>query len=951
MEKPAALEVPIRGYTRLSIQTFKAWQILGFLLALGILAALIFPRQEMLVSFYVKKGLTDKALEELHRILKKDPRNISALLMVSELLEKKGEIPRSIKALERASRYRPGDPEILERLVHAYEWDRRPEKALRTLETLAVLRPDRLQVFSKLIDYYRYLGRPDMEVDAIVSFIRAAEKRPVEEQFPQLHLEGLEERILRNTLFTALTTEMESLSGKWISGPKDPLLGELLKGLYLLRFNEARTLALARDEREAGIGGEEGGLTRALELFVSTGKLEVGEEFAAYMDRAFGKGYDSRMKFATVLRWNGFSSMALKIVQALDRQFPGNPEILMALAETAREAGNFRVALAASRKLLKHRKDASDIYLLALREAFEAAPGPREAYPLARELAERSKGESSVVLELLDIALATGDLGIVEEAVGKAVSLKPGDPKILERAGEIYLWTGKPRKAYAVLKMAVEGSPGGRETLETLLDAAEATRDRGILESALSLARKQSPGDIRLLKRIGETYLSIGRPERAYSVFKRIAALQPKSRANTLRMLDAAEAWGKEPILSEAVLLARKRHPGDARLILRVAEMFLGLGKERRAINAYRDYLRLKPKDEEALRQLAKLYLWNNQGVEAARLFLALAKDRPRDLEIQREAALYCEEAGLPEEAYAIYSRLHQAHPENSSFTENLIRLALWTNRPGEAARLRGEISDGDPSDYRKAVIAGKSYLEAGRPLEGVRYLERARKLRAGDPSLLRMLIQAYEWTGDTGKMIQTLEILAASGGIEKEEVLLLARAYLDRGDGQRALKYLQSFGSSKVLDREEGMMLARAYELTGKERKALEVYRCLAKEYPGDSGLLAELGNRALWLDMPESALRFFEKALRVDPANPEALKGSAEVYAMKGDLQRAIRRLEAYNRIRSDDYEARYRLGELYFQSQRQGEALREYDKALSLMREADLRLERSAQGMSLQ
>jgi tetratricopeptide (TPR) repeat protein len=131
-----------------------------------------------------------------------------------------------------------------------------------------------------------------------------------------------------------------------------------------------------------------------------------------------------------------------------------------------------------------------------------------------------------------------------------------------------------------------------------------------------------------------------------------------------------------------------------------------------------------------------------------------------------------------------------------------------------------------------------------------------------------------------------------------------------------------------------EGLLLASAYEVTGKKEQALAVYQRLARTHQENPEILAEMGDRALWLDRLPAALTFYEAALRLDPGNLRALKGSGQIYAWNNNADRAIARFEEYNRLNPDDFEVRYQLGELYFASRREGSAFKEYRKTLRLM-----------------
>ena len=134
--------------------------------------------------------------------------------------------------------------------------------------------------------------------------------------------------------------------------------------------------------------------------------------------------------------------------------------------------------------------------------------------------------------------------------------------------------------------------------------------------------------------------------------------------------------------------------------------------------------------------------------------------------------------------------------------------------------------------------------------------------------------------------------------------------------------------------------MLASAYELAGKAGAAVQTLKRLAKENADSPKLLAEVGQRALWLNRMDAALGFFIAALKKDPKNLVALKGSGQILAWNNDPERAIARFKTYNRLSPNDYEVRYQLGELYFANGREGDAFKQYCKTLTLIKKAKRR-----------
>ena len=236
----------------------------------------------------------------------------------------------------------------------------------------------------------------------------------------------------------------------------------------------------------------------------------------------------------------------------------------------------------------------------------------------------------------------------------------------------------------------------------------------------------------------------------------------------------------------------------------------------------------------------------------------------------------------------------------------------------------------------RRAFFA-IAFLQADQLKRGLPYFERALDLDPENTELRRRLATYYGWLGLREKQIAAMERLEHDGLLTPEERLDLAQAFIDRREGNRALELLRPVEDRDPFPLREGLLLASAYELTGKKAQAMAVYEELARTHRDDPGLLAELGDRALWLDRLPPALAFYEAALRLDPENLRALKGSGQIYAWNNNAERAIARFEAYNRLNPDDFEVRYQLGELYFANQREGSAFEEYRKTLRLMDQA--------------
>jgi len=506
------------------------------------------------------------------------------------------------------------------------------------------------------------------------------------------------------------------------------------------------------------------------------------------------------------------------------------------------------------------------------------------------------------------------------------------------------------------------------------IQMAKIAQENGDLAAAVAayeqIVRLQ-PDNSDYKRRLAELYLESGNTPKAYNLFKKLALLPGADIDDVNRLIETAEASGRTVLLREAALLAKKLFPHNDDLLLRAAALLLGAGDEQAAMIAYVDYLKLKPEDENAQQKLAELYLWNNRPAKAYAIYKSMAltsggdkkhvskmievagytgrrdlirqaallvkKLHPRDAEFQRQAAEMLLEAGDEKAAIAAYQDYLNLKPQDQNAQQQLALLYQWNDRPQEAAELHVRLADANPKDFNKALAAGNVYIEMGDTPKGIQYLERALRIRNDDMALKKRLATYYEWVGENDKMIAMLEFLDTRSQVPDDKKLILAQAYLDRKKGIKALKYLEPYAGEAILSPEKGIMLDTAYELAGKTPAAVKILKRLAKENATDPKLLAEVGQRALGLNRTDVAFDFFSVALKKDPKNLVALKGSGQIFAWNNDPERAIARFETYNRLSPNDLEVRYQLGELYFANGREGAAFKQYKKTLTLIKKA--------------
>jgi tetratricopeptide (TPR) repeat protein len=833
------------------------WKVICFVLLTIGATIIVFPYPKNMVEFYRDAGMTPEARSILSDLMSKTPNDPELLSLSAEIYHLNGEPKKAVKELELAVKKDPGNEELLVKLATYHEWNRDPMGALPVWEKIATINPDNMMSQTKLIDYYRYYGLPKIEGEVVANLIKLGKKTP------RIEMTLKEERVWDNPLVKELTSELNNLAKIRTSIKDDLFFDNLITGLYIIKRQYMDEI---RNKSKTDFNDVNKIVTICLELFVKTGKVDMGYTFAHNLDKTWNQEIKNRMMFFDVMVWSGMNAEVLVMLKKIQQEYPHNHDILYLIARSSREIDDVETSINAYEKLI------------------EAEPTNTD---YKRQLASL----------YLDVKQSTKALRIYRK-----------------------LSTGAEKNIDDVNMMAIAALDTGKEHI--MIEVAE-------------LIGKLAPEDTNIAKKQAEIYLAANHPEKAYRILSHMILVSEGNREDVIKMLEAAEFTSKEEIIKEAISKAFELTPDDTQISLKIAELYQGMGAEKDAINVYVHYLKLNPNDGNAQKQLAQLYLWTNQQTKAAELMLTISNANPGDKHALIEAAKYSEEAGLLEQAFRLYENIYNKHPGDRSIQDDLIRLASWTNKWDYVAPLLGKISDNNPENIKKALDAGNAFVEMEDLKMGIKYLERASTLRSEDVGLRRKLAKYYGWVGSIDKKIVELEYIDSIGLLDKEEKIFLAQAYLDRNDGAKALKYLKHYEKEETLQRKEGLMLAMAFRLCGRNDSAIRVYKRMAKENMEDANFLAKLGNQALWINHADVALGFFKAALKKDTKNLLALKRSAEIYADQNNIAKAIKLYAHYNRLNPNDYEAHFKLGELFFANERNTDAFKEYKRSLKLIR----------------
>lgn len=944
------------------------------------LSVAVFPFKRNMVFLYIESGEVSRANSVLHELLEKNPNDFRILMAGAKLAMYEGYPRRAIDMTRHALKQKPRNMRALRLLALYLEWNVRPKDALDIYERIVALDPDDKASLEKIVNFSRYFDRPELESRAVAQLISL----PV----PAGHHPG-------NTYNKALKPSLEYLAKRRLEEGYEPLADLLMQRLYIL----GRQYTAEMREKENPDFSQF--VIYALERFVISDLIPQGERFAERADRLSKSGLKNRLLMTTVLRWNGMPQVAVAYLQRLEKQYPDNEQILLALTQAGRDADDLRTVEQAFERLVATRPENPN-YASELSDVYLENEKYGKAFTMLRKLVNLGQDLLKLLKKMIDVALFSGNEDILRSAARETDRFDMNDPELLARRAEVYAALDEPGKAFP-LYLRLARQEKSLSAARNALNAGTEAEKAELVRQAAAVGHEIAPRDTDFMQRAADAYLAVDRLEQAYEEYRSIAHIT-RTEDDVLRMLELAGFTAREKPIDEAVELARSVRPRSAKVAAMCGEIHLWLEKPRKAypyfllaaqlsggnkervdrmievasftdddklfrravdravalrpddkmlrrtalrlvlaqgdsgkaIHALNQYLKKNPQDEEARKQLAYLLLWTGKGTMGQKQMLLLSRSRRNDPAFLREWAEYTESAGLNEQAFQLYQRLMSLYPANRDYRDAVIRLAGYTDRPRVAANLLAEDSDAHPNDFALALKTGTAMTQAGDIPKAVRYLERAHKLRPADMDALRELARNYGYDNQPKHMLAAYErILDAGQSLSPEENLQLAQGYVDTQQGSKAIPLLSDVLKRTPLPRDQGVLLATAMLQAERFADGIAIYRRLAEENRTDATFLAQVGDQILFANDMTTALKFYNQALKLAPDNLRALRGSGMIYAETGDAERAIRTFRRYNRLRPDDPDIRFQLGELLYVNNRRGQAHREYKKTLRLLR----------------
>jgi serine/threonine-protein kinase len=245
-----------------------------------------------------------------------------------------------------------------------------------------------------------------------------------------------------------------------------------------------------------------------------------------------------------------------------------------------------------------------DAYLLeavVARNQFLTSRDPRDlahALELAQEARDLAPDDPQPLFTRFVVALDGGQLATAEQALGDLERLMPGDPAVLEYRAQLLYTRGQAREAIAAMQEAVRQRPSWKR----LYKLAFFQQQQGETEGArLTLRRLLAtlPGNLDGLSLLASLELMSGDARRAVQLYGEIVRRSPGlTEISNLGL--AYFVLGNYAEAAKVFRRAAAQAPGNALVLLNLADSTLLAGRQAEAAGIYRRIVELIAQDPAA---------------------------------------------------------------------------------------------------------------------------------------------------------------------------------------------------------------------------------------------------------------------------------------------------------------------------------------------------------------
>ncbi|MDT3706972.1 MAG: PEP-CTERM system TPR-repeat protein PrsT [Thiobacillus sp.] len=779
---------------------------------------------------------------------------------------------------------------------------------------------------------------------------------------PEQHLQMAQERLQKSDYKTAVI-ELKTV----LQAQPDNREARLLLGETFIRseaypnaekeLSKARSLGVPDDRvlpALAKVHVRMGEPQKTLELGIPATGLSASSLAALHIARA-----EAQLAL-------GNRAEAEQSIVAAKQAAPKSPELLLTQAKWAFTGGQKEQAAQLVDEALQGDPRFNEArYLKAA--LLETENKPDDAAKLYQQILADDPSQLRAHLAIAGLQLKKGDIEATDRAIQMAEKVAGKTPLVMYARGTLELQRGNPNKASNALMEVLRVVP---DHLPSMLAYAMASYSLGNYEQSITYSNKVlavAPDNLNAAKLLADSLLMTGD---ANGALKTLAPILPRYPDDAKLMALAGKAYLQTRDYSKAMDYlerAAELDPKDAAIRTRLAAGHLAGGESDKALTDLETATTLSGKPSQADVALAILLLKGKEYDRALQVIANLEKKLPENPITHNLRAAVLLDKGDRAGARKALEQALAIDPKFYLAAVNLARLDMLEQKP-EAARKRFDsILAADKNNVKAMMALADLAMAEKREKDYVKWLEKASK---ADPKAMEprsALVRYYLKNKENQKALNLAQDTANNANADSLAAMgLLGSVQMATGDNAAAIETFNSLTLKAPRSPDAYLRLALA-QIADKKldpardslKKAIRIKPDflqahdtligleLADKKPGAALQIA----REIQAQQPKSPFGFereadillsqkqfpqaakaYEQAMTKQPSSAMLIKLHRALF-LSGDDKSAEQRFNAWLKRNPKDVSARAYAAEFYMETQRDRDAIAQYEDLLKL------------------
>lgn len=838
---------------------------------------------------------------DLKNLLRAEPDNAQARLVLGELMIRAGDARGGVRELRQARELGLASADLELWLARGLMTAGEFEQVLSDTAQEAVTEPANKR------ELFQIRG------DALLGLQRYAEAGTEFEA--ALKLEPRDVRSIVGLGSVAMSTEGFEAAKRYIDdalkiAPEDPLVWRMLGGFLLRdhRFAEARDAferAEGFAERVAQVPARAAALIGLIEAQLALGDIEAAEAATARLVKIAPFSTEVVYLQSRTAFLRGDYNSARRGLEQLIAQDPRNDAARLLLGAVSYVEGNLGQADMYLASVVASEPGNSFARKL-LADTRSRLHRPKDAKDALEPPVHQGGTGALSITGMTSIAAADLDVGLGYLEQDEA--LKPEDAAFTLQLAAGYLAAGRADRAVDVLKrLDAGGDDAYRRDLMLLVARIRADDQGAALKQARGFA-SDHPNDGLAQSLAGGLALEAGDRAMARPYFEKAVQLGPKNAAAVLNLGKLELLEGRLDVAEQRFKSALELEPAHPAVLISMAQLSIAKGDTAGAVRWLEQARSKNPRTVEPRVLLGQYYLSQRRFDEAYRIALEASQLAPEDPAAVNVLSVALTATGQTADGVSAFEDLSRRNPQSAPYRLGLARAYRVAGRANEAlASARQAVQLNGRFLPALALLAGL-HLERGELKEAEQVVGRMQQVDATSP--MTMIVE-----GDLAMRARRFAAAAAAYQAASQQIpsrALVTREFLARHHGrlEKPTQPLEDWLAAHPEDSTVRMLLAESNHASGRIDEARRQYEMIVASDP----LQATALNNLAWLQLSEgdtrAAARTAERAFRLQPGLADIVDTYGWALYKSGDNAHALEHLRKAHGLAPRSAEIRYHL-----------------------------------------